>query len=77
MEKQNEQKRIMREFWKKNKERFAQIRSIDKVYEDYVSHLKELKSSDPNKPIITEPINKYIFRTYIRKNGYCNSGALI
>ena len=57
----------MREFWAKNKDKCLTIRSIDAVYEEYLEYLKEKN--------INDHINRYIFRTYIRKNGYNNSGV--
>lgn len=91
MDKENEQKRIMRLFWQKNKERCGTIRSIDAVYNEYLTYVvnlvekekqenqnnqnnQENKNKQKVKPV-PPPINKYIFRTYIRKNGYCNSGT--
>lgn len=66
MEKANEDKKIMREFWSKHKDECCLIRSIDAVYDKYLEYLKEIK--------MERAINRYIFRTYIRKNGYCNTG---
>ncbi len=53
-------------FWNKNKDELCQERSIKKVYSSYKGYCEEQQS---------EVTNEYIFRTYIRKNGYCNSKA--
>lgn len=67
MDKHNEDRKNMLNFWNKNKERCMLIRSIDAVYEEYLAYLKSIN--------VESKINRYIFRTYIRKNGYCNSGV--
>lgn len=67
MDKHREDRKNMKAFWNKHGERCMTIRSIDAVYEEYLKYLKENN--------ITSTINRYIFRTYIRKNGYCNSGV--
>ena len=67
MEKHNEDRKHLVAFWKKNKDKCAEIRSIDAVYGVYLEYLKTID--------VEQSINKYIFRTYIRKNGYCNSRA--
>lgn len=67
MERDKKNRQNMKLFWSKNKERCQLIRSIDTVYEEYLTYLKNEG--------IDDRINKYIFRTYIRKNGYNNSGV--
>jgi len=64
MQKHNEDRKILSDFWKANKERCIAISSIDLVYNEYLEYLKLVN--------IDRAINKYIFRTYIRKNGYGN-----
>ena len=54
-----------REFWKKYKEDCLNIKSIKEVYKRYKTFCQE------NNLLI---LNEYIFRTFIRKNGYNNSG---
>ena len=59
-------------FWSKNKAECCLIRSIDEVYKKYVIyHEKNAEKND----YIHKPMNKYIFRTYIRKHGYNNGNA--
>ena len=65
MENHVEGRKHMEEFWRKKKLECMTIRSIDAVYDLYKEYCKANN--------ITIVINKYIFRTYIRKNGYCNS----
>lgn len=60
----------MRAFWKIYKDECIRIRSIDDVFSKYVIYVNEIKVSQNFK---YSPINKYIFRTFIRKNGYNNS----
>lgn len=62
MQKQNEDRKNMIEFWRINKQRCISITSIDAVYIEYLEYLKQHN--------INSIINRYIFRTYIRKNGY-------
>lgn len=69
MQEINEERRIMRLFWTLNKKECLNIRSINEVYNKFCEYTKK-------ENITSKPINKYIFRTYIRKNGYCNSHAL-
>jgi hypothetical protein len=63
----------VRTFWLKNKTECCSIRSIDEVYNKYVNFYKENKQK---YNYIHTPMNKYIFRTFIRKNGYNNSNIL-
>lgn len=61
----NAQKASVREFWNKHGETLKPVKSIDEIYEKYIIDLKEL---DP----VLIPMNRYIFRTMIRKLGYKN-----
>lgn len=67
MDKKSQDRIHMVSFWKKNKMNYTMTKSIDAIYDDYLTYIEELNLSGP--------INKYIFRTYIRKNGY-NGGAI-
>ena len=67
MQKANDDKKYMRIFWEKHKDRCMLIRSIDSIYDEYLAYLKEIG--------IDRAINRYIFRTYLRKSGYNNSGV--
>ena len=53
-------------FWCRYKEECLQIRSIKEVYQKYKQFATE------NNLLV---LNEYIFRTYIRKHGYCNTIA--
>lgn len=64
MHKENQQKSYLHLFWKKEANSCKHIKSIDAVYSIYSDFIKQYNSP---------PINKYIFRTYIRKHGYSNS----
>jgi hypothetical protein len=66
MDKQIAQRKLATEFWEKNKEKCLTITSIDEVYNEFLKYYNENKND-------YAPLNKYIFRTFIRKNGYCNS----
>lgn len=70
MEVSNRQKQLVREWWETNRDTYLTERSIDKVYKDFQTYHTESAISDP-------PMNKYIFRTYIRKNGYKNSSVVL
>jgi len=59
-------------FWSKNKDECCLIRSIDEVYNRYVKYYNE--NAEKND-YIHMPMNKYIFRTYIRKHGYNNGNV--
>lgn len=67
MDREIKQRIIMRSFWQNNKEQNLSIKSIDMVYKNYLEYLEK------NNPSNIPAMNKYIFRTYIRKNGYNNS----
>lgn len=67
MQKENAQKELMRNWWNQHKSDYLLERSIDKVYEAFQSFA--------TTTLEFPPINKYIFRTYIRKNGYNNSSS--
>jgi hypothetical protein len=64
------QRKVMVDFWRKSREMCCTIRSIDAVYEEFMKYYQTVDALYP-------PINKYIFRTYIRKpeNGYQNTSA--
>jgi hypothetical protein len=70
MDEHREQHGNVAEFWKKNKEECCKIIKIDEVYDKYIIFHTENKEQKGYK---YNPMNRYIFRTYIRKNGYCNS----
>lgn len=61
----NAQKDSVRQFWKTNGEILKTIKSVDEIYNKYVTTLKEIN------PLLI-PMNRYIFRTMIRKLGYKN-----
>jgi hypothetical protein len=72
MEEHNEQMNSVRHFWITKKSECANIRSIDAVFDIY----KEYHSAYENAANIKykfQPLNKYKFRAFIRKNGYDNS----
>ena len=64
MERSKQEKEVMRVWWTENSTTYLSERKIDKVYEAYKAYCEECGEV---------AINKYIFRTYIRKHGYCNS----
>lgn len=66
MDKHVAQRELAVDFWKENKKRCLEIRSIDKVYDEFLKYYNENNCN-------CSPLNKYVFRTFIRKNGYCNS----
>ena len=67
MQNANEDKKHMRDFWRIHKNEMLLVRSIDAVYGKYLEYLKSIN--------IDRAINKYIFRTFLRKNQYNNSGV--
>jgi hypothetical protein len=67
MQAHREQHSNVKLFWKNQKDECCQIKQIDKVYDMYVKYHIENKENKYN------PMNRYIFRTFIRKNGYNNS----
>ena len=74
MEVHNEQMASVRHFWITKKSECLNIRSIDEVFNIY----KEYHSTYQNKAeekYKFQPLNKYKFRAFIRKNGYDNSTA--
>lgn len=68
MNEHDEQFANVAEFWKKHKEECCTIIKIDQVYDRYLSFHTENKIIKNYK---FNPMNRYVFRTYIRKNGYC------
>lgn len=50
----------LKKYWKENREFLYNEKSIKKIYENY-------------KKTTETPVNEYRFRSFIRKNGYCNS----
>ena len=89
MERINYQRNSMRIFWSREKGNHIENPKIDQIYEKYKEWfennkglINSLSSKCKRKGnvIISEvvnqdypPINKYLFRTYIRKNGYKNA----
>jgi hypothetical protein len=72
MDKIKFQREQTRQFWQEQKNIIEKEPSIDKVYE-----LFKYYNKNPQKnPTNIVPINKYIFRTMIRKMGYKNSGNM-
>lgn len=81
-----QQRQTVRDFWTLFKTKCLTIKSIDTVYENYVNWLKETnvtetkrirsKESSKLETVVNvgslPPINRYIFRTMIRKMGYNN-----
>jgi hypothetical protein len=61
MEKIAKQRETMREFWTQSREELLSEKNINKIYIIYKDIYKE------------DFINEFIFREYIRKNGYCNA----
>lgn len=55
-----------KEFWSRHKQDYLSTRSIKEVFSAYKQY-----TLDNNLPLL----NEYLFRTFIRKNGYCNSIA--
>jgi hypothetical protein len=53
-----------RQFWDQYKQECLSIKSIKDVFSRYKNYCR-----NHHLPIL----NEYIFRTYIRKHGYCNS----
>jgi len=66
MQRRKDERETMRIFWQLHGDRLKTERSVKKIYEEYVNYAEEYK---------VVRINEYIFREYIRKNGYCNSCA--
>ena len=57
----------MIEFWKEHKVKCLKIRSINIVYDEFLEYYKNKNN------VMYPPLNKYVFRAFIRKNGYCNN----
>jgi hypothetical protein len=55
-------KKSVIEFYNANKSGLTDIKSIKIIYKMYVEYMGS-----------ETPINEYIFRTHLRKSGYCNS----
>ncbi len=84
-----QQRQSVRDFWDSQAPVMIQISSIDRVYEHYTKWIKSenlqetCRKKDPGtKKLLDDqliivgplpPINRYIFRTLIRKMGYKNS----
>jgi len=67
MDTHNEQMKSINHFWITKKDEVKNIKSIDEVYNIYVKYHTE------SGTYTVTPINKYKFRTLIRKKGYNNS----
>lgn len=83
-----QQRQSVRDFWEAQSSVMRQISSIDQVYEHYAQWIKDQnlqetrrKKDSETKKLLDDqvtvvgplpPINKYIFRTLIRKMGYSN-----
>jgi len=63
--KAQEKRDSVRQFWKEHKEECLPIKSIKEVFAKYKTYCEEKQ---------LQVQNEYIFRTFIRKNGYNNSG---
>ena len=84
-----QQRKSVRDFWESQSLAMKQIVSIDQVYEHYMEWIKSqnlqetCRKKDPQTKRLLDdqldivgplpPINRYIFRTLIRKMGYKNS----
>ena len=81
------QRQTVRDFWTEYKTEFVLVASVDKIYEDYVQWVAErkipnIRRTRNEKGKLTDervisvgflpPINRYQFRTLIRKMGYTN-----
>lgn len=76
MDEHNEQMKSVRHFWAKHKEECCLIRSIDAVFDIYVNYHKNYENPADGKYKF-QPLNRYKFRAFIRKNGYNNSGEVM
>lgn len=63
MDQRKSERNSAREFWKLYQESGSYNPSIKQVFKQYKTWAQE-----QNLPIL----NEYIFRTYIRRHGYCN-----
>jgi hypothetical protein len=75
MNEHNEQMKSIRHFWHIYKNDCCLIRSIDAVYNKYCEY--HITYVDKSIKYIYKPINKYRFRTFIRKHGYNNGGVMM
>ena len=82
------QRQSVHAFWEKYRDTVSNIRSVDEIYDQYVKYVDEMKIpdlrrvKDPETKKLSKdqfvsmgflpPINRYIFRTMIRKMGYKN-----
>ena len=74
MEVHNEQMNSVRHFWITKKSECLNIRSIDEVFNIYKNY-HTLYENNIGQKYNFQPLNKYKFRTFIRKNGYNNSSS--
>jgi len=72
MEVHNEQMASVRHFWKTSQSECLNIRSIDEVFNIYANYHSTYENNAGQKYKF-QPLNKYKFRAFIRKNGYNNS----
>ena len=70
MEKINTQRKSMRIFWARESQNHINNPRIDQIYDAYVLWYSTYKNQEN---ITYSPIGKYLFREYIRKNGYKNA----
>jgi hypothetical protein len=68
----NEQMKSINHFWIIYKSECLNIRSIDDVYNKYTDYHKSYADAIGTKYSVI-PLNKYKFRSLIRKRGYNNS----
>jgi hypothetical protein len=66
----SEERVTVTNFWNTHKPTISTIKSIDKVYDLYKKDLQHINIQNNTQ---IQPLNKYIFRTQIRKLGYNNS----
>jgi len=72
MEEHKEQMNSVRHFWITKKSECVNIRSIDTVFDIYKEYHSKYENA-ANLKYKFQPLNKYKFRAFIRKNGYDNS----
>lgn len=65
MDKIKHQRQQVRYFWSMYGKEMMKIQSIDHVYNHFLKYIEKY-----DKSVKPEPINRYIFRTMIRKLGY-------
>lgn len=74
------QRIVMREWWNDHHKQYKLEKSIKKIYSDFSLYAKNLppivleKFAD-KPPKTYDPINEFIFRTYIRKHGGYNNSS--